>query len=94
LRALYYIKKELGVGSVGKDNTKGQFRIRDRKILFKVIFPIFDKFPLLTSKQFDYLKLKKAYGILEDINLSKNEKDKYLFEIKNESLPVNYISNA
>lgn len=94
LRALYYIKKELGVGNVRKDNTKGQFVIRDRKKLSDVIFPIFDKYPLLTSKQFDYLKLKKAYEILEDKNISKNEKDKYLLEIKKKSLPVNYVSNV
>lgn len=31
LRLLYYIKKELGVGSVTRDNLKGQFVIRDRK---------------------------------------------------------------
>lgn len=94
LRALYYIKKQLCVGSVSKDRTRGQFVIRDRKNLVNFIFPIFDKYPLLTSKRFDYLKLKKAYGILEDKNLTREEKDKYLFEIKKESLPTNYISDA
>lgn len=94
LRALYYIKKQLCVGSVSKNGTKGQFVIRDRKKLANFIFPIFDKNPLLTSKRFDYLKLKKAYDILEDKNLFKEEKDKYLFEIKKESLPVNYMSDA
>jgi len=94
LRALYYIKRQLGAGSITKDNTKGQFVIRDRKKLAEVIFPIFDKYPLLTSKQFNYIKLKKAYCILEDINLSKSDKDKYLLEIKKESIPIDYISNA
>jgi hypothetical protein len=68
LRLLYYIKKELGVGSVNRDNLKGQFVIRDRKKLANVIFPIFDKYPLLTSKLFDYIQLKKAYDILENKN--------------------------
>ena len=94
LRLLYYIKKELGVGSVNKDNLKGQFVIRDRKNLAKVIFPIFDKYPLLTSKLFDYLKLKKAYDILENINISKNEKDQFLLELKKEIVPTNYVSSA
>lgn len=94
LRALYYIKKQLGIGSVSKDGTKGQFVIRDRKKLANFIFPIFDKYPLLTSKRFDYLKLKKAYGILEDTSLSKEEKYKYLFDIKKESIPKNYISDG
>ncbi len=94
LRALYYIKKELGIGTVSKDNTKGQFVIRDRGKLAKVIFPIFDKYPLLTSKQFNYLNLKKAYNILENVDLSKIDKDKELLKIKNECIPKEYISNA
>jgi hypothetical protein len=94
LRALYYIKKQFGIGSVNKDGTKGQFVIRDRKKLANTIFPIFDKYPLLTSKRFDYLKLKKAYDILEDKSLSKEEKDKYLFQIKKENTPIIYISDA
>ncbi len=40
------------------------------------------------------MKLKKAYNILQDKNLSKEEKEKYLFDIKKESLPVYYISDA
>ena len=94
LRALYYIKKELGIGSVTKDNTKGQFVIRDRKKLAKIIFPIFDKYPLLTSKQFDYVKLKQAYLVLENNNLSKNEKNQRLLQIKETTRPANYKSNA
>lgn len=94
LRALYYIKKELGIGNVRKDKTKGQFVIKDRKKLSDVIFPIFDKHSLLTSKQFDYLNLKKAYDILENKNLSKDEKDKCLLEIKKKPLPKGYVSNG
>ena len=84
---LYYIKKQLGVGSVTKDNTKGQFFIRDRKKLERVIFPIFDKYPLLTSKQFNYLRLKEAFFILENASLTKDEKDQKLFALKDQSIP-------
>ena len=94
LRALYYIKNQLGVGSITKDNNKAQFFIRDRQKLEKVIFPLFDKYPLLTSKQFNYLKLKKAFYILHNSDLTKDEKDKKLFALKNESIPINYISPA
>jgi len=92
LRLLYYIKKELGVGSVTKDNTKGQFFIRDRNKINNILFPIFDKYPLLTSKMFNYNKFKEAYFILEAINLTKEEKDKKLFELKSKMLPDSYIS--
>ena len=92
LRLLFFIKKNLGVGSITKENKKGQFVIRDRKKLREVIFPIFDKYSLLTSKQFNYLKLKEAFTILNDVNTTKIEKDKRLFALKLCLLPDNYIS--
>ena len=92
LRMLHYIKKQLGVGSITRDNTKGQFFIRDIKKLEKHIFPIFDKYPCLTSKQFDYLKLKRAFLILNDVNKTRDEINKELFALKDEKLPLNYVS--
>ena len=91
-RMLHYIKKQLGVGSITRDNYKSQFFIRDRNKIEKYIFPIFDKYPLLTSKQFNYLKFKKAFLILNDVNKTKDEKDKELFILKNENLPSDYVS--
>ena len=76
--------------TIQKDNLS----LEIEKKLADVIFPIFDKYPILTSKQFNYLNLKKAYNILEDENLSKAEKDKYLLEINKESIPKGYISNV
>ena len=95
LRALYFIKKQLGVGSVHVEaNSKADFRIRDRKVIGSVILPIFDKYPLLTSKHYDYLKFKKAYKILTDPNLSTKEKDSLLLELKSKKVPTDYISPA
>lgn len=94
LRVLNYIKKELGVGSITKDNTKGQYFIRDRKLIESVIIPIFDKYPLLTSKYFDYEKFKKALILLNDVNLNKQDKNTKLLEIKNSKVKVNYVSPA
>jgi LAGLIDADG endonuclease len=94
LRVLYYIKKELGVGSITKDGTKGQYIIRDRKILETVIVPIFDKYPLLTTKYFDYLKLKRALIILNNLNLSKEDKNIKLLQIKNSKPNSDYVSPA
>lgn len=92
LRVLYYIKSQLGVGSVTKDNSKGQFFIRDRKIIEEVLLPIFDSYPLLTSKYFDYLKLKKALAILKDLGLTKEERDIKLLNLKNSKVPHEYKS--
>lgn len=94
LRVLYYVKKELGVGSVTKDNTKGQYFIRDRKTIEKVILPIFDKYSLLTSKHFDYIKFKKALDVMNSATLTDIEKNTKLLNLKDSSLPINYISPA
>ena len=92
LRLLYHIKKELGVGSVTKDNNKGQFFIRDRKHIENIILPIFDKYPLLTSKYFDYSRFKKALAILNNDSISKEQKDKDLLILKNSKKDDNYLS--
>jgi hypothetical protein len=84
----------LGVGSITKDGKKMQYFIRDRKIIETVLIPIFDKYPLLTTKYFDYIQLKKALSVLNDTKFSKEEKDIQLEKIK-ASKPNNiYISPA
>lgn len=94
LRLLHFVKNQLGVGSifVEKDGNRAHFRIRDRKVLESVIFPIFDKYPLLTSKQFNYLKFKEAYAILSYSTLAKSDKDTLMLNIVNSKLPAEYIS--
>ena len=92
LRLLYYIKKELGIGSVTKDNNKGQFFIRDRKHIEDILLPIFDKYPLLTSKYFDYIRFKKALYILNNHNIDKELKNKELLYLKNSKKDDNYLS--
>jgi len=94
LRILNYIKKELGVGSITKDGTKAQYFIRNRKLIESIIIPIFDKYPLLTTKYFDYVKLKKALYILNDVSLSKKDRNTKLMAIKNSKVEVNYVSPA
>lgn len=94
LRILNYIKKELKVGSITKDRTKVQYFIRDRKVIETILLPIFDKYTLLTTKYFDYEKLKKALAVLNDISLSKEEKNIKLFQIKNSTPNKDYISPA
>ena len=94
LRVLYYVKKELAIGSVTKDNTKGQFFIRDRKSIENIILPIFERYPLLTSKHFDFIKLKGALHVLNDVNLSKEEKNVKLLNLKSSKIPKHYKSPA
>lgn len=93
LRVLYFIKNKLGVGSVNlQSNNNGDFRIRDRKSIGSVIIPIFDKYPLLTSKYYEYQKFRKAYHILNNSNLSTKEKDNLLLDLKSQTVSEGYIS--
>lgn len=94
LRVLNYIVSKLGVGKVTKDGTKAQILIRDRKLIGSIIIPIFDKYPLLTTKHFHYLLFRQAYFILINNNLSKEVKNEQLIVIKNSKVSDNYISPA
>ena len=89
---LYRIKKRLKVGVVSVYKDRAVYAIRDRSLFSQVIFPIFDKFPLLTSKQFYYEKLKKAYNILEDHNLSPAQKNHLCDQLRQQKPPEYYLS--
>jgi hypothetical protein len=93
---LYYIKRQLGVGSVSVDSNRdqGSFRIRDRKQLNNIIFPIFDQYLLLTTKYFNYAKFKQAYIILEDSKLTKSERNTLIETLLLTKPNVSFISPA
>lgn len=102
LKLLYYIKAQLNYGNISiekrsynnKNTIMASLNIYDRKLLKTIIFPIFDKYPLLTSKYFNYIKFKKAWFILEDNNLTQKEKNSKIELLLKEELPINYISPA
>lgn len=98
LRLLYHIKSLLGVGSVSvpnsKDNT-AEFRILNIQHIIQYILPIFDRYPLLTSKHFNYILFREAILIFADPLKSKEQKDKLITDIKIKSeSSMNYISPA
>jgi hypothetical protein len=83
------------VGSITKDGTtKVQYVIRDRAVIEKVLIPIFDKYPLLSTKYFDYMKFKKSLLILNNNSLTREEKNLELIVIKNSKPHKYYISPA
>ena len=58
------------------------YKITKLEHIGKYIIPIFDKYPLLTSKQFNYERFKKAYNIMRDNKLDKIEKNLELNKLK------------
>jgi hypothetical protein len=64
-----------------------QYSVYSRDKLKNYIIPIFDKYPLLTAKYYNYLVFKKAFSILEDNSLSYKEKTELIEKLKNN---INY----
>ena len=64
VQLIYKIKNILGVGSVSfrKRNEVEMvaLRIRDKNHLKNFIIPIFDKYPMFSNKQYDYLRFRNA----------------------------------
>jgi hypothetical protein len=92
---LYHIKSMLGVGQISV-TPKGdaEFRIRDIKKIVQHIIPIFDKYPLLTSKYYNYDLFKQVAIIKTNSSLSTVQKHILISELKSKVRPDNYISPA
>ena len=81
---LLFIKKNLGCGNVinNKENTVSFLNISNKSDIKKVLFPIFDSFPLNTTKYLDYLSFKEALLLnLSSKYEDKNSQQKYIDKI-------------
>ena len=62
VQLIYKIKKILGIGSVSfrkrNEIEMVSLRIKDKNHLKNFILPIFDKYPMFSNKQYDYLRFK------------------------------------
>ena len=95
LRLLYHIKSKLGVGqiSVSADGM-AEYRLRDVNKVIQHIIPLFDKYPLLTSKHYNYDLFRQAAFILTDTSKSTSDKHILLSQLKSKVVPDNYVSPA
>jgi hypothetical protein len=77
---LELIQKKLNCGyvNVNKENTAAYFIITNIEDIINILFPIFDKFPLNTTKYLDYLCFKKS--ILINVSKLKNSETRLKFE--------------
>ena len=64
-----------GIGYVSKPNQNSmvEFRVSSINQIVDVIIPHFDKYPLLTNKNSDYLLFKQIVLILLNKNISNND---------------------
>lgn len=98
IKVLYLIKSKLGVGDINikEGSNSAAYRIRNKEFILTKIIPIFDKYPLLTSKRFDYLKFKECLIISfrDDITLRSSKKIELIKNIKTKNISNNFISDA
>lgn len=83
LQLLYYLKSQLNCGIVLKTTTNCTFVVHKKEHLINIILPIFDKYPLLTSKKVDYLKFKMALLHNCNTSITQTEKIEIISKIKN-----------
>ena len=62
---IYKIKSLLGIGTVHYRDTKDRsktilLRVRNKSHLIDIILPIFDRYPMISNKQYDYLRFKNS----------------------------------
>jgi len=94
LRILYHVKSIIGVGFVTINKNEAEYRIIKLDHVFQYVIPIFERYPLLTSKYYNYDIFKQAAIIIADKRLSIAEKDAKLIELKDKKIPEGYISPA
>jgi len=86
------MKKILGVGSVITDKAgMAHYLVRDTKTLKEVIIPLFDSFPLLTTKEFSYNQFKTCLDIANDITLDQETKIILIKKEKSNKCPEDFI---
>lgn len=103
VQLIYKIKNLLGVGIIVFRRLEHRpetviLRVRDKSHLIKFILPIFDKYPLLSNKQYDYLRFKDA--LLSGIIYTRNHPEegvvlgrKDLPEYKRPTNPLNSVES-
>lgn len=71
VQILYKIKNYLGVGTVRISKDHCVYSIGKQKDLVNTLFPILDKYTLLTTKYLDYLDFKKVVKLINELSTSR-----------------------
>lgn len=92
-RSIYKVKRILGAGHVQlTPDSMMTLRIRDRAILKKHVFPVFDRIPLLSKTHYDYVKLRQIDQLLDATTLEKHIRDQHIEDLVNQKTSRNAIA--
>lgn len=76
MQAIMKAKQIIGAGSITKtSDNMVQLRVRNRTLLKKFVFPIFDKYSLLSNKYFDYIKIRQISNLLDEVEVLKIDRN-------------------
>lgn len=93
IRAIYEVKRILGVGKVFVDSSgMCVYKITHSKIIREHIVPLFDRFPPRGVKYYEYEIMKKGLAVMADGALLRSEKIAKMRELKEESHKVIEVS--
>ena len=96
LQLLYFIKKYLGVGSIIIDqkNNMANYKITNKKILLEKIIPLFDNYPLKSSKLKTYILFKKSINITNNNLLSQQKKIDKILDLRKSIIDISFIDQS
>ena len=96
IKLLYLIKSKLGVGDINlkEGSNSAAYRIRNKELILKKIIPLFDKYPLLSSKRFNYLKFKECLIISFREDITQSKKIELIKNVYTKNIPNNFVSDA
>jgi hypothetical protein len=89
VRVLAFIKKHLRVGSISISKDFATFRVRKAKHLDQFLFPMFERFPLQTVKDFHRKRVQLATALMLDSDPrgSTQQKREYIALLKSMRAP-------
>lgn len=92
-KTLEYIQNTLGCGRLNAEREVLVYTISQLSDVESVLIPIFEKFPLNTSKYLDYLDFKKAFFMFKSLR-SLNNKELSLLEINSRIIELKDSMNT
>jgi len=81
------------IGSI-RDNKLGMsnFLVRKKEYILNIIIPLFKKYNLLSTKEFNFKIFCESFDIYLNSDFSQVEKINLINKLKEKIVPINYVS--
>lgn len=93
-QVLFFIKNKLNIGRIVIDKCgMANYIVTKQNHIKEIIIPIFKKYNLLTSKEYNFLLFEECFLIYINNDLILSEKIKQIKLKKEKIIPINYIAS-